>query len=66
VTLSAASSLPVTVSFSTTNGTATTADNDYTAATGTVTFAPGSTAQQLTVAVTGDTGSSPPRPSSST
>ena len=55
VTLSAASSLPVSVSFSTANGTATTADNDYTAVTGTVTFAPGTTAQQLTVTVTGDT-----------
>src|SRR5205823_5659931 len=38
------------------DGTATTADNDYTAANGTLTFAAGSTASQpLTVAVHGDT-----------
>jgi probable HAF family extracellular repeat protein len=41
VTLSAAYDQPVTMSFRTTDGTATTGDNDYVAKTGTLTFAPG-------------------------
>ena len=41
VTLSAAYDQPVTMSFQTVNGTATTGDNDYVAKTGTLTFAPG-------------------------
>ena len=44
---------PVTVQFTTANGTAT-AGSDYTAASGTLTFAAGSTSQTVTVAVTGD------------
>src|SRR5205823_2771821 len=41
VTLSAAYDQPVTVSYRTADGTATTGDGDYTARTGTITFAPG-------------------------
>ncbi|MCA1684330.1 MAG: hypothetical protein LC708_04310 [Actinobacteria bacterium] len=52
VTLSAASGETVTVNFATADGTA--AGGDYTAASGTVTFLPGETAQTVTVAVTGD------------
>jgi aryl-phospho-beta-D-glucosidase BglC (GH1 family) len=53
VTLSNASTAPVTVGYSTSNGTAT-AGTDFTAASGTLTFAPGSTSQTITVKVTGD------------
>jgi hypothetical protein len=45
---------PVTVDFATADGTAT-APSDYTSASGTVTFAPGDTAEQVTVLVNGDT-----------
>src|SRR5947208_1164945 len=55
VTLSAASSQTITVTYATADGTATTADNDYVAASGTVTFAPGVTSQPITVTVNGDT-----------
>src|SRR5439155_3012324 len=41
--------------YATADGTATTADNDYLAASGTVTFAPGQTSQPVTVNVVGDT-----------
>src|SRR5205823_1483195 len=51
VTLSNASSQTVTVSYATADGTATTADSDYVAASGTVTFAPGTTSQAVTVSV---------------
>jgi hypothetical protein len=54
VTLSAAYDQPVTVSFKTTDGTATTADGDYAARTGTLTFAPGETTKTITVDVKGD------------
>ena len=54
VTLSKASTAPVSVGYATTNGTAT-AGQDYTAASGTLSFAPGVTSQQVNVAVTGDT-----------
>jgi chitinase len=54
VSLSKASDKTVTVGYSTTNGSAT-AGQDYTAKSGTLTFAPGTTAQQVSVAVTGDT-----------
>jgi hypothetical protein len=55
VTLSAAYDQPVTMSFQTVNGTATTGDNDYVAKTGTLTFAPGETTKTITIEVKGDT-----------
>lgn len=54
VTLSAAYDQPVTVSFQTVNGTATTGDNDYVAQTGMLTFAPGQTTKTITIEVKGD------------
>jgi hypothetical protein len=54
VTLSAAYDQPVTVSFKTTDGTATTSDNDYVAQSGTLTFAPGETTKTITIEVKGD------------
>jgi hypothetical protein len=54
VRLSAPSTQAVTVSYSTANGTAT-AGSDYTAATGTLTFAPGETSKTIGVSVLGDT-----------
>jgi hypothetical protein len=54
VTLSAAYDQPVTVSFQTVDGTATTSDNDYVARTGTLTFAPGETTKTITIVVQGD------------
>ena len=53
VTLSAASGLPVTVGFATADGTAT-AGSDYTAAAGTLSFAPGVTSQTITVPIVND------------
>ena len=53
VTLSAASSQTVTVNYATANGTAT-AGSDYTATSGTLTFAPYQTSQQINVSVLGD------------
>jgi hypothetical protein len=54
VNLSATSPDTVTVAFATANGTAA-APGDYAAASGTVTFAPGVTAQTITVSIIGDT-----------
>ena len=54
VALSQASDKTVTVNYATTDGTAT-AGQDYTAKTGTVTFAPGVISQQVQIAVSGDT-----------
>lgn len=54
VTLSSASAQFVTVAYATANNTATTADNDYIAASGVLTFTPGSTLQTVTVQVVGD------------
>ncbi|MDA1014629.1 MAG: hypothetical protein O3A00_09280 [Planctomycetota bacterium] len=54
VSLSAASSQSVTVNYATTDGTATTANNDYQSAAGTVTFAPGETSKTVTVTIVGD------------
>jgi len=53
VTLSAASSFPITVNYATTAGTAT-SGVDYTAASGTVSFAPGETSKLIAVTVLGD------------
>ena len=53
MTLSQAASGPVTVNYSTANGTAT-AGSDYTARSGTVTFAAGETTKTVTVPITGD------------
>jgi len=53
VTLSAPSATPVTVHYSTANGTAT-AGTDYEAASGTLTFAPGETTKTITIKVKGD------------
>jgi len=56
VTLNAASALPVTVTYQTVDGTATTADSDYTGIGATQLFMPaGSLFQTITVTVTGDT-----------
>jgi hypothetical protein len=54
VTLSVAYDQPVTVSFKTTDGTATTRDGDYVTQTGTLTFAPGETSKTITIVVNGD------------
>jgi len=54
VALDQAQTAPVTVDFSTADGTAT-APSDYTAGNGTVGFAPGETAKTVTVQVNGDT-----------
>jgi hypothetical protein len=54
VTLSAAYDQPVTVSFRTADGTATTSDGDYVAKTGTLTFAPGETSKTIAIVVNGD------------
>jgi probable HAF family extracellular repeat protein len=58
VTLSPASSEPVTVSYSTANGSAT-AGSDYQSASGTVTFAAGETAKPISVLVNGDRAGEP-------
>jgi hypothetical protein len=55
VTKTGSTSLSASVSFATSDGTATIADGDYAAATGTLTFAPGETTKQITVEVNGDT-----------
>jgi len=54
VTLSSAASTPVTVVYATANGTAT-SGSDYTAKSGTITFAPGETIKTIDVVVTADT-----------
>lgn len=54
VSLSAVASSTVTVQYATANGTAT-AGSDYTATSGTLTFAAGTTSQTITVPVLGDT-----------
>jgi hypothetical protein len=58
VYLSAASNQTVTVNYATSDGTAT-AGSDYQAASGTLTFAPGQTSQNVTVYVNGDTTDEP-------
>ena len=54
VSLSAAYDEAVTVNYVTADGTATTANNDYLATFGTLTFAPGETTKTITVEVVGD------------
>jgi hypothetical protein len=54
VTLLTAYDQPVTMSYHTVNGTATTAGNDYFAKTGTLSFAPGETTKTITIEVKGD------------
>jgi hypothetical protein len=54
ITLSAAYDQPVTLSYQTVNGTATTAGSDYVAKSGTITFAPGETRKEITISVKGD------------
>jgi Calx-beta domain len=58
VSLDRAQSAPVTVDFSTADGTAT-APGDYLAASGTVSFAPGETTKTVTVQFNGDTTKEP-------
>jgi hypothetical protein len=55
VALDAAHSIPVSVDFATEDSSATVADNDYVAASGTLTFTPGDTSKTITVQVIGDT-----------
>jgi hypothetical protein len=55
VSLSAAGAQPVTVQYACSDGTATTADGDYQAASGKLTFDPGQTTRPVTVMVNGDT-----------
>ncbi|MFM6201514.1 MAG: Calx-beta domain-containing protein, partial [Dolichospermum sp.] len=55
VSLSAAAGQAVTVNYATADGTATIADNDYTASSGTLTFAPGNTSLTINVPIVGDT-----------
>ncbi len=60
VTLNQSSDQDVTVAYNTADGTATIANNDYNAASGTLTFTAGSTTPQLiTVAINGDTSVEP-------
>lgn len=54
VSLSQATTAPVTVSYATANGTAT-AGSDFQSKTGTLTFGPGETQKTITVNITGDT-----------
>jgi ELWxxDGT repeat protein len=54
VRLSAAYDKAVTFSYRTRDGTATTANNDYRAKSGTITFTPGETAKTITIEVKGD------------
>jgi hypothetical protein len=54
VSLTAASYQTITVKFATANGTATVAGNDYVAASGILSFAPGQTTKTITVQVKGD------------
>jgi hypothetical protein len=55
VTLSAAATTSLTVSYTTVSVSATVGDNDYVASAGTVTFAPGQTSRPIQVTLNGDT-----------
>ncbi len=59
VSLSAPSEKPVSVNYATADGTATTADGDYYATSGSLTFAPGETTKTIMVAVKGDNRAEP-------
>lgn len=59
VTLSAPSGKPVTVSFATTAGTASTAGGDYLGQTGVLVFQPGETSRSVLVPIAGDTADEP-------
>ena len=59
VSLSAACVAAVTVNYATADGTATTADSDYLATSGTLTFAPGETTKSITVDVIGHASGGP-------
>ena len=59
VSLSAASSAPVTVDFATFDGTATVADGDYVPASGTLLFAPGEVLQSISIMVREDSTDEP-------
>lgn len=54
VKLTPASGRTVTVAYATANGTATTANNDYTATSGTLTFTPGQASKTVPVTINGD------------
>jgi hypothetical protein len=54
VALSAAYDEPVTLSYRTADGTATTGDGDYVGRTGTITFAPGETTKTITIEIKAD------------
>src|SRR5262249_17961924 len=54
VRLSSASTETVTVNYYTADGSATVSDNDYQAASGTLTFAPGQTSMTIAVLINGD------------
>lgn len=54
VTLNAPSSISATVDFATSDGSATTVDNDYTATSGTLTFDPGEVSKSFTVPILDD------------
>jgi hypothetical protein len=55
VELNRVTTAPVTVQYATTDGSATVADGDYQAASGTLTFQPGERSKTIAVTVTGDT-----------
>src|SRR6185436_20088597 len=54
VSLSAASTLPITVNYAATGGTATGGGIDYTLTSGTLTFNPGDTSKSIAIAITND------------
>lgn len=54
VSLSSSSSLPVSVQYAATDGTATASDTDYSLEPGTLTFAPGETSKTISVTISGD------------
>jgi hypothetical protein len=54
VTLSPPQAVPVTVDFTTVDGSATVANSDYLSSSGTLSFAPGETSQVISVSVVGD------------